>query len=157
MPSQRSRTDRDVVYSYINRLAKHAGKAGIRLEIPLHLKSEFKLLEAHGNRVRTANGKDVKRSIQFDDADKLLILNVKISQDDDWTLVTVHQAREAKRIHAEADVRSIRMAYDAEPDTDCRKSPNRKALGLSRPAFRGKRPREMRGPGFSSLCNTRGL
>ena len=39
-----SAEDRDLVYLHARNLAKHQGKAGIRLKIPQHLKSEFKLL-----------------------------------------------------------------------------------------------------------------
>ena len=44
-----SMEERDIEYAHAKNLAKQEGKAGIRLEIPQHLKHEFKLLEGHGN------------------------------------------------------------------------------------------------------------
>ena len=79
--------ERDQVYAHAKNLAKQEGKAGIRLEIPPHLKPEFKLLENHGNSIRTMYGPSVKRSIRFDDSECSLILNMKLSPDDPWVTV----------------------------------------------------------------------
>ena len=72
---------RDLVYAHARNLANHQGKAGIRLEIPQHLRPEFKLLEAHGNMIRTTIGPAVKRSIRYSDSDCSLILNLRLSPD----------------------------------------------------------------------------
>ena len=71
---------RQIVHSHAKNLPKKGGKAGIRLEIPEHLRPDFRLLESHGNAVRAALGNEVKRSIRFDDAEKALVLNVKMSE-----------------------------------------------------------------------------
>ena len=69
--------DRDVAYAHASNLAGQNGKAGVRLEIPEHLRADFRLLENHGNIIRTALGPDIRRSIRFDVADQALVLNAK--------------------------------------------------------------------------------
>ena len=41
--------ERDIVQSYAPNLGRVNGTAGIRMEVPAHLRSTFRLLEAHGN------------------------------------------------------------------------------------------------------------
>ena len=122
--------DRDIVYSHANRLSKHTGKAGIRLEIPEHLRSDFRLLETHGNAVRASQGPNVKRSIRFDDAEMSLVLNIKLGEHDPWVSVDISQAREAKRIKKKKAVQCIRNVYDRQSGSNVT-SPVAKALGLS--------------------------
>ena len=74
--------DRDTVYTYVRNLAKMAGKAGIRLEIPEHLRIDFRLLETHGSTVRSVMGENTRRSIRFNDVDLSLVLNVKTGEHD---------------------------------------------------------------------------
>ena len=130
--------DRDLVYAHAKNLAKHQGKAGIRLEIPQHLKSEFKLLEGHGNNIRTMYGPTVKRSIRFDDSECSLVLNMKLSADDPWVSVSVEQARETKKIRSQASIALIRGAHANTQQQPLSASQGR-ALGL--PSGPGPRPR----------------
>ena len=44
--------ERDLVQSYAANLAKQGGRAGIRMEVPEHLRGLFKLFEAHGASLR---------------------------------------------------------------------------------------------------------
>ena len=120
--------DCDLIYSYAKNLAKMDGKAGIRLDIPQHLRSEFKILETHGNMIRKNIGTSVKRSIRFDDSERSLILNMRLTADDPWVTVTVQQAMEAKRIRNQESIRLIRST--APPTTSGMTSPLGKALGI---------------------------
>ena len=85
-----------MVYSHAKALAKHEGKAGVRLEIPQHLKPEFKLLKNHGNSIRTMYGPSVKRSIPFDYAECSLVLNMKLSPDVPWASMWSKQGRQRR-------------------------------------------------------------
>ena len=70
--------DRDAVQSYAPNLSKMNGKAGIRLEIPTHLRQTFRLLDSHGGEIKKKHAL-AKRSIRFDDSTNSLVLDVKIS------------------------------------------------------------------------------
>ena len=139
--------ERDMVYSHAKNLAKHQGKAGVRLEIPQHLRPEFKLLESHGNNIRTMYGPSVKRSIRFDDAECSLILNMKLSPDDPWVTVSVDQAREARKMRSQASIALIRSTQPATQNQTMSASQGR-ALGL--PQSVGPRPRPIIGPSASA-------
>ena len=134
--------DRDLVYAHARNLAKQQGKAGIRLEIPQHLRPEFKLLEGHGNNIRNLYGPAVKRSIRFDDSECSLVLNMKLSADDPWVSVSVEQARETKKMRTQASISMIRSSNGnmQQPLT----TTQGRALGL--PNAVGPRPRPLTGP-----------
>ena len=89
--------DRDAVQSYAPNLANMAGKAGIRLEVPTHLRRVFRLLESHGGELKKAHP-SVKRAIKFDDASRSLVLDVKINEGEGWMRVDPEMAEESKRI-----------------------------------------------------------
>ena len=145
--------DRDLVYAHAKNLAKHQGKAGIRLEIPQHLRPEFKLLENHGNNIRNMYGPNVKRSIRFDDAECSLVLNMKLSADDPWVSVSVEQARETKKIRNQASMTMIRSAH-ASFQQDAITAPQGRALGI--PTQVGPRPRPLTGPSQTATTSPRG-
>ena len=69
-------------------------KAGLRLDIPLHLMSTFKSLEAHGHKMRMRYGNDFKRHVRFDDDRKSLYLNVRLPGERLWTRISPDFARE---------------------------------------------------------------
>ena len=102
--------DRDVVKSYANKLAKWEGKAGLRLDVPPHLKGSFRILTEHGLAIRQLYGKDVKRNIKFDDRNENLMMDIKLPTSLAWQNVTIEQAREAMRIRDEIDKRNMRSA-----------------------------------------------
>ena len=123
--------DRDTVYSYARSLAKSAGKAGIRLEIPQHLRTAFRLLETHADAVRAAMGPDMKRSIRFNDVERSLVLSIKLSEHDPWITIDVKQATEARRLKHDNAIKCIKNVYEkAEPIQ--MSSPATRALGLWR-------------------------
>ena len=78
-----SRT-RDLIQSYALNLANHQGKAGLRLQIPEHLRGLHKMYESHGDRLKKEQGPGLKRSINLDDATQSLVMDVKLSEDDEW-------------------------------------------------------------------------
>ena len=68
---------RDLVTSYARNLASKVGSdgkptAGLRMNIPPRLMSLFKLLEAHGRRLKQRYGTELKRHVHFDDDDLYL-------------------------------------------------------------------------------------
>ena len=89
--------DRDIVQSYAVNLAKHRDRAGIKLEIPPHLLSSFKVLEQHAGALRAKFQTGLKRSIKFDDATMGLIMDVKIPTNMRWQRLTVEQIRDANK------------------------------------------------------------
>ena len=140
-----SSEERDVVYAHAKNLARHEGKAGIRLEIPQHLKHEFKLLEGHGNMIRTMYSNGVKRSIRFDDSEYSLVLNVRLAADDPWVSVSVAQAKETKRLRSQASVFLIRHSYGNLSNLAISASQSR-ALGIPSQPTGGTRPRPLSSP-----------
>ena len=143
--------DRDLVYSHARNLAKHTGKAGIRLEIPQHLRPDFKLLESHGNTIRTMYGPAVKRSIRFDDSECSLVLNMRLTPDDPWVAVSVDQAREAKKMRSQAAVSMIRSSFGARAQTMT--ASQGRALGLPQATpTTGKRPRPLTSPATAAAA-----
>lgn len=76
--------DRDVIKSYAPNLAKMEGKAGIRLEIPTHLRHVFRLLETHAAELRKHHP-GIKWSVKFDDIERLLVLDVRVSESEGFS------------------------------------------------------------------------
>ena len=74
--------DRDVVQSYAPNLAKKEGRAGIRIEIPMHLRQASKLLDSHSAELKRMHP-GAKRYMKFDDITKNLALDVKLSERDE--------------------------------------------------------------------------
>ena len=72
-----SARERDLVQSYAANLANHDGRAGIRMELPEHLRGLFKLFEAHGAELRKRYP-GLKRAIKYDDASQSLCMDVKM-------------------------------------------------------------------------------
>ena len=68
--------DWDLVQIFTPNLKELKGAKGIRLEIPEHLQSTFKLLEGHANGVRSKYKDGLRRSIKFDDTDRSLTLDI---------------------------------------------------------------------------------
>ena len=88
-------TKRDIVQSYAVNLSKHRDKAGIKLEIPAHLVSSFRLLDQHAGALRARYPTGLKRSIKFDDAAMDLAMDVKIPTNNNWHRLTIEQVRKA--------------------------------------------------------------
>ena len=83
----------DAVRSKASSLAGRGNSAGIRLHVPGHLLTNFKLLENLGYQMRAVDS-SVRRIIKFDDQNLDLIMDVKIR--DNWKRIRPAEARAAK-------------------------------------------------------------
>ena len=70
-------------------------RAGIRIEVPHHLKSDFHVLQNLSYKLKMAN-KDMKRSIKFDDECCGMMLDIQMAGQD-WRRIRPDQARAARR------------------------------------------------------------
>ena len=120
---------RDFVHSHARHLSAHVngkGKrtAGIKMEIPVHLLSTFKVLEKHGHILRQKYGAQLRRQIMYDDDNQSLYLDVKPAQDAQWERVTPETAnaermrREEKERRRERRERKQRITSTVESDTE---------------------------------------
>ena len=91
---------RDAVRSAAFNLAGHPD-AGIRLEIPHHLMSNFKALNAASYKLKQRH-KNCKRNIKYADEDFDLVLDFKTSENDRWRRLKPAQARELMLNEGEA-------------------------------------------------------
>ena len=73
----RSIPDRDYIQPKAPALAKLRGIAGMKLEIPDHIYSVFKLLEKESYNISKRNP-GAKRNIRFDDSNRSFFMDVKI-------------------------------------------------------------------------------
>ena len=90
---------RDIAASYAPNLADHraangANSAGIRLEIPDHLRGVFRTLERHGHNLKDTHKAGLRRSIKYDDTDLTLVLDACLPNSSDWFRVTYDDAVE---------------------------------------------------------------
>ena len=106
--------DRDIVQSYAVNLARHKDKAGIKLEIPPHLLSSFKILEQHAGALRAKYQTGLKRSVKFDDASMDLIMDVKIPTNLKWQRLTVSQIKKANQHRDRLPTRQGTSDHDPE-------------------------------------------
>ena len=84
---------RDLVSGYARNLSEHFdinGKptAGIRTDVPFHLRQTYKMLDDHGFALRKRYGEGFKRHIKFDDIKKSFFLNVKLPETDQWEVLS---------------------------------------------------------------------
>ena len=91
-----SSRERDIVQSYANNLAKVQGKAGIRMELPEHLRGLFKTFEAHGAALRRRYP-GLKRAIKYDDQSQSLCMDVKMPDRAKWHKINEIEMREISR------------------------------------------------------------
>ena len=97
-----SRT-RDMVQSYAPNLAMHAGKAGLRLNVPQHLIGLFKMYEVHGGKLKQRYGNGLKRSIKFDDATYSLAMDVRLPDEKEWIRLNSHDIIRITKERADKD------------------------------------------------------
>ena len=88
--------DRDVVQSFAPNLAKQNGKAGVRLEVPTHLRQAFRVLEGHSSELKKQH-QNAKRSIKLDDSTLGLVLDVRISELDTWVRIDPKMVEESRK------------------------------------------------------------
>ena len=67
--------------------------AGMRIDVPEHLRGAEKILEEYGRRVRAMHGKKTKYHIKFDDGDLTIYLSIRLDLDEYWTKVYEDNAR----------------------------------------------------------------
>ena len=72
--------------------------AGLRIEVPHHLKQDFRLLFKFGQSLRTRHGKGTRRHVKFDDTSGGLYLNVKLPGDSTWSKVSTTVARRGLKV-----------------------------------------------------------
>ena len=85
--------DRDTIQSYAANLAGIDGKAGLRLDVPDHLRGVFRMFEVHATLLKKRYG-SVKRSIKFDDLSQSFCMDVKL-ETTGWHRIDSTQIRKA--------------------------------------------------------------
>ena len=93
--------ERDLVQSFAANLAKVNGKAGIRMELPEHLRGLFKMFEVHGANLR-AKFPGLKRSIKYDDSNQSLCMDVRLPNKNKWHRIGEMEMRNVARHHGVA-------------------------------------------------------
>lgn len=99
--------DRDMVVGAASKLAAcidDTGKptAGIRMEVPRRLQSDFKALFRYGQSLRSRHGPGTRKHVKFCDLDRSLYLNVKLPGDEFWSQISTEVARRGLRSRAAA-------------------------------------------------------
>ena len=84
---------RDAIKAASPNLAGEGRKAGVRLQVPGHLLTNFKLLENLGYQMKAVDS-SVRRVVKFDDSNQDLVLDVRIG--DEWKRVRPSEAQAAK-------------------------------------------------------------
>ena len=150
--------ERDLVQAFAPNLKELKGAAGVRLEIPEHLQTTFKLLEGHANGVRAKYQEGIRRSIKYDDSDRSLALDICLPNSTTWHRITPVQALEAKKAREEEEMASVRSLPRASrrprealvlPSRE-RQETRRGIRQSTAPAggsFAGRRPRPTTAPG----------
>ena len=85
---------RDVIQSYASNLAAVQGKAGIRIEVPDHLRGLFRQYETHAANLKNKFG-SLKRAIRFDNAEQSLYMDVKLDNTD-WHRVSAEDMKKVQ-------------------------------------------------------------
>ena len=115
---------RDMVIGAASMLARYIDDngrptAGMRIEVPAHLRKDFRLLFKFGQTLRTRHGKGVRRHVKFDDSNGSLFLNVRLPGDDSWSRVSTELARRGLRTREAVNNRDLEARFDlAGPDVD---------------------------------------
>ena len=77
---------RDLVARHVTNLASHfkdkKPTAGVRMQVPSHLMSTFRLLSRHGHALRNIHGREFRRNVRFDDVNRDLYLSCKFKKED---------------------------------------------------------------------------
>ena len=94
----RDREIRLLVLSYARNLAKYTDTnkkptAGMRMEIPTHLQSIYKMLDSYGYNVQLKHGKGTRRIIKFDFIERSLYLTFRLPDSDVWHQITPAMAK----------------------------------------------------------------
>ena len=85
-------------------------RAGIRMELPNFLKSDFHILQNLSYKMKMAN-EGIKRSIKFDDDNFSLMLDIQLPGQE-WRRIRPEQAREARRSDPSLNSGPLEMTSD---------------------------------------------
>ena len=88
---------RDFVLSHAKNLSSFrdtSGKptAGVRMDVPTSLLNVKKALDQYGYTLRTDLGEEFKRNTRYDDANRLLVMDIKYPGDKKWQRINYEQA-----------------------------------------------------------------
>ena len=115
------RYERDKVAAHAKNLAKHVDdegfpKAGLRMEYPGHLATDFRALEMYGKYLRRTRGEGFKRNMRFCDDTESIYMDIKLPGSDDWLRITPQIAREENRRRNNASDNLVRKQLaDSSP------------------------------------------
>ena len=111
-------------------------KAGIRLDVPTFLLSTFKDLNGYAYNVRRIHGKKAKTHVKFDEANRSLILELRLPGSDNWLKITPSKARdltteanESELMKLQKDMKARAIRYDVEEEDSWSDSVNSLPLG----------------------------
>ena len=93
---------RDYVKAAAANLSGHGGKAGIRIHVPVHLKANFRHLDALCFTLKK-KFPALKQSIKFDDDSLDLVADFKTNDTSAWHRLTSAEARQAKAATTSSD------------------------------------------------------
>ena len=108
----RKSNDRDVAQSYAPNLANVGSEAGLRMQIPDHLKGLFKQFEKHAAALKQKHP-TLKRSIKFDDSCQSLAMDAKLSASKGWQRISGQDMRQITQIYAERNT----LSHQKKPST----------------------------------------
>ena len=104
---------RDAVKAATVNLAGRKGEAGIRIDVPEFLESQFRSLMSIGYDLKQKH-KDCKRSIKFDDDKKELVMDVRLDEDSGWKRVCPQAANKVREARPSAPTNQTSEAGDEE-------------------------------------------
>ena len=83
---------RDEVKSSARNLRGTDRKVGVQIEAPDHLRSHYQVFQKLGYQIK-AKHPALRRNVKFDDLDKSLAMDVKVSSDADWKTISYEDAK----------------------------------------------------------------
>ena len=106
---------RDLAQSHARNLSEFTGSggttfAGVRMEIPERLLSDFKALERYGHAMKEKHGSEFKRHTKMDDSAKCVYLDLFLPKQKMWVRVDVPHAR------VDNEKRTKKTTRKADPD-----------------------------------------
>ena len=103
--------------SHAANLKDYEKDAGVCLDIPDHLQSDFKALIQYGNEARRHYGPEVKRSVRFFEEECGLILHLGLPSGQ-WLRVTPSEAREMSKFRRQQAGSTMRKAMTSSMEVD---------------------------------------
>ena len=91
-------------------LAKHGQRAGIRIQVPGHLMSNFRALESMAYHLKQKDG-GVRRVVKFDEDAQDLFMDIKIAGD--WKRIYPDQVRTVQAARPEIKAGPAVLSADA--------------------------------------------